>query len=173
MDTDVKEEQIIRQPEKELLAWKSPSRLFKKRDKEFFINIGVIVLFLVVILVLAQEFMFILAVLSIVFFVYVVSTIPPEDVEHRITTLGIESAGRYYRWEELTDFWFEEQWGQIKIMIQSPIRGKIMIILGSVDKTQVKEAISRYIPYRDKPQKTWMDNAGSWISEKIPLDKPV
>ena len=84
-----------------LLLWSSPARLFKKRDKEYFTNIGAIVFLLVVILVFAREFVLIAAVLSIVFLVYVLSTVPPENVEHKITNLGIESAGHYYRWEEL------------------------------------------------------------------------
>jgi hypothetical protein len=170
MDTEDKKEI---KPEEELLAWNSPSRLFKKRDREYFINIAVIVFFLVVILVFAQEFMFILAVLSIVFFVYVTSTVPPEDILHRITTLGVESAGRYYRWGELSEFWFEEQWGQTKIVIQSLTHGRIIMLLGNLDRSNVKEIVSTYIPYRNQPQKTWMDNASSWISEKIPLEKPA
>src|SRR4030042_6030893 len=100
------------------LSWSSPSRLFKKRDKEYFTNIGAIVFLLVVILVFAREFMLIAAVVSIVFLVYVLSTVPPEDVEHSITNLGIDSAGHFYRWEEIADFWFEEQWGQVLLVVR-------------------------------------------------------
>jgi hypothetical protein len=172
MDTGSESSEIKIKPEQSLLVWKSPSRLFKKRDREYFVNIAAIVFLLVVILIFAQEYMFILAVLSIVFFVYVISTVPPEEVEHRITTLGVESSGRYYRWENLKEFWFEEQWGQTKLVINSETHGRITILLGSLGKENIKDIISGYIPYRDQPQKTWMDNASVWISKKIPLDKP-
>src|SRR4030067_3006442 len=81
------------------LRWTSPSRLFKPRNREFFTNIGAIVFLLMVILVFAREFALIAAVLGVVFFIYVTSTVPPEDVEHRLTNLGLDSAGHFYRWE--------------------------------------------------------------------------
>src|SRR3990170_8319283 len=100
------------------LEWSSPSRLFKKRDREYFTNIGAIVFLLVIILVFAREFVLIAAVLSIVFLIYVLSTVPPEEIAHRITNLGIESAGHFYPWETLVDFWFEHQWGQTLLVLR-------------------------------------------------------
>ncbi len=154
------------------LAWVSPSRLFKRRDKEYFTNIGAIVFLLIIILVFAREFLLIAAVVSIVFLVYVLSTVPPEEVSHRITNLGIESAGHYYRWEELSEFWFEEQWGQGTLVLQPALGTRIIILLGAQDKTLVRKLIAQYIPFRENPEKSWVDNASSWLSKKIPLDKP-
>lgn len=153
------------------LTWSSPSRLFKKRDKEFFTNVGAIVFFLVIILIFAREYMFILAILSIVFFIYVTSTVPPENVSHRLTNLGIESAGHFYRWEDLQEFWYEEQWGQVKMVIR-PVYGSLLIVLlGNEDKTKVREIVTKHIPFREQPQKSFIDNAARWLTEKIPLEK--
>ena len=154
------------------LSWHSPSRLFKKRDKEYFTNIGAIVFLLVVILVFAREFLLIAAVVSIVFLIYVLSTVPPEDVTHRITNLGIESAGHFYRWEELADFWFEQQWGQVLLVIRPVFGSRIIILLGVHDRTKVREVVGGHIPYREEPEKSWVDNAASWLTKKIPLEKP-
>ncbi|MBU1181273.1 hypothetical protein KKB64_01310 [Patescibacteria group bacterium] len=154
-----------------LLAWSSPSRLFKKRDREYFTNIGAIVLLLTVILVFAREFVLVAAVLSVVFLVYVLSTVPPEEIKHKITNLGVESAGHFYRWETLADFWFEEQWGQI-ILILRPIFGtRIIILLGDQKRSEVRGLIAKHIPFREQPEKSWVDNAASWLTKKIPLEK--
>ena len=169
-DTETTPDKKIQQ--EVLLAWSSPSRLFKKRDKEYFTNIGAIVFLLVVILVFAREFLLIAAVVSIVFLVYVLSTVPPEEVTHRITNLGVESAGHYYRWEELSEFWFEEQWGQDLLVLRPIIGMRIIILLGVQDKVLVRILIAQYIPFREKPEKSWVDNASSWLSKKIPLEKP-
>lgn len=158
--------------EEELLVWNSPSRLFKRRDREYFTNIGAIVFLLTIILVFAREFLLIAAVLSIVFLIYVLSTVPPEDVKHRLTNLGIESAGHFYRWEELADFWFEEQWGQTIVTLRPVFGPRILILLGAQDRTTVREIVARFIPYREHPDKTWVDNAANWITQKIPLEKP-
>ncbi|MBI5619553.1 hypothetical protein HY950_01190 [Candidatus Gottesmanbacteria bacterium] len=163
----------LKEEQKEVyLSWVSASRLFKKRDKEYFTNIGAIVFLLVIILVFAREFLLIAAVVSIVFLIYVLSTVPPENVEHRITNLGIESAGHFYRWETLAEFWFEEQWGQNILKLRPIIGSHIIILLGTQDKAQVRELVAKHIPFRQQPEKTWVDNAASWLTKKIPLEKP-
>lgn len=156
-----------------LLEWTSPSRLFKKRDKDYFTNIAAIVFLLVVILLFAREFLLIAAILSIVFLVYVLSTVPPENVKHKITNLGIESADYFYRWENLVEFWFEEQWGQTMLMVRPIIGARIIILLGDQSKIEVRELLTKHIPFREKPEKSWVDNAASWLSKKIPLEKPA
>jgi hypothetical protein len=155
-----------------LLSWSAPSRLFKKRDKEYFTNTGAIVFLLIVILVFAREFLLIAAVVSIVFLIYVLSTVPPENVEHQVTNLGIDSVGRFYKWEELVDFWFETQWGQTMLQIRPVTGTRIIILLGHEPKDKVREVVSKYIQYREEPEKTWVDNAATWLSEKVPLEKP-
>lgn len=155
------------------LSWSSPSRLFKKRDKEYFTNIGAIVFLLVVILVFAREFLLVAAVVSIVFLIYVLSTVPPEEVTHTITNLGIESAGHFYRWEELAEFWFEEQWGQTMLVIKPLRETRIIILLGNQAREKVRELIAEHIPFRQEPEKTWVDNAATWLSNKVPLEKPT
>jgi hypothetical protein len=153
-------------------TWSSPSRLFKKRDREYFVNIAAIVFLLSVILVFAREFVLIATVLSIVFLVYVLSTVPPEEVKHRITSLGIESAGHFYRWEEFADFWFEEQWGQTMLVMRPLLQARLIILLGDQSKAKIREYVAKYIPFREQPDRTWIDNAARWMTEKIPLEKP-
>lgn len=170
---DQEAEKRVSSSEEEVIAeWKSPSRLFKKRDREYFINIGAIVFLLSVILVFAREFALIATVLSVVFFIYVLSTVPPEDVKHRITSLGIDSAGRFYRWEEFADFWFEEQWGQVLLVLRPFVSSRLIILLGDQPKSRIREYVAKYIPFREEPDRNWIDNAARWMSEKIPLEKP-
>ncbi len=171
MDNAVKKP--VEKSQEILLAWSSPSRLFKKRDKEYFTNVGAIVFLLVVILLFAREFLLIAAVVSIVFLIYVLSTVPPEEVEHRITNLGLESAGHFYRWNELVEFWFEEQWGQTMLILRPLYGPRIIVLLGSQNQKKIRELLTKYIPFREVPEKTWVDNAASWLSDKIPLEKPT
>lgn len=153
------------------LSWTSPSRLFKRRNKEYFTNIGAIVFLLVVILIFAREFVLVAAVLSIVFLIYVLSTVPPEDIAHRMTDTGIESGGHFYRWEELRAFWFEEQWGQVLCILQPLVGARIIILLGSQDKKEIQGIAEKHIPFLEHPEKSWVENAASWLSKKVPLEK--
>jgi len=162
-----------KQEEKEeiLITWFSPSRLFKRRNPEYFKTIGAIVFLLTIILVFAGEYILVAAVLSVVFLIYVLSTVPPEAVQHRVTNFGIESMGHFYRWDTLAEFWFEEDTGQIMLVIQPMMGTRIMILLGTEEKEKIKTLISKYLPYREAPVKSWVDKASSWLSEKIPLDR--
>jgi len=153
------------------LSWSSPSRLFKKRNAEFYKTIGAIVFLLTIILVFASEFVLVLAMLSIVFLIYVLSTVPPENADHKITNLGIESAGHYYRWEELSEFWFDSQWGQMLLVLNPLIGPRIVILCSDEKKEKVRELLSKHIPFRETPDRTWVDNASSWLSAKIPLER--
>jgi len=153
------------------LAWKSPSRLFKKRDKEFFRNIAAIVFLLLVILFFAREIALILAVVSIAFLVYVFSTVPPEEIEHIITNKGIESGGREYKWETLKTFWFEKQWGQWMVVIVPEAGPRLIMLLADIDKERIKDILIKFLKFEEEPQKTLVDNAGTWLSHKIPLEK--
>lgn len=155
------------------LSWKSPARLFKKRDKDFFRNIAAIVFLLLVILFFAREFPLILAVISITFLVYVFSTVPPEEIEHVVTNKGIETAGKVYKWEELKEFWFEEQWGQEMVTIVPEIGTRIILLLSTVSKDRITDVLTRFIRLEETPQKTFVDNAATWLSKKIPLEKPA
>ncbi len=159
--------------EEVFLAWTSPSRLFKRRDRSYFTNIGAIVFLLTIILVFAREFVLIAAVLSIVFLIYVLSTVPPEEVSHRITNLGIESAGHFYRWEEVIDFWLEEQWGQNMVVLRPYFSPRVFVLLGNEKPEKVRDIMAKHVPFRNEPERTWSDNAASWLSKKIPLDKPA
>lgn len=167
-------EEIVDTNEREevFLEWMAPSRIFKRRDKEYFVNIAAIVFLLSVILVFAREFVLIATVMSVVFLVYVLSTVPPEDIKNRLTNLGLESAGHFYRWEEFIDFWFEEQWGQTMLILRPFAATRVIILLGNQQKTKVRDFIAKYIPYREEPERNWVDNAARWMTEKIPLEKP-
>lgn len=153
------------------LSWKSPSRLYKKRDKEFFRNIAAITFLLLIILFFAKEFPLILAVVAIVFLVYVFSTVPPDTITHTISSKGIETAEREYEWEKLKSFWFEEQWEQKIVTIVMDDGTRLTLLLGDIEADRIKDVISRFIRFYDEPQKTLVDNAASWLSKKVPLDK--
>lgn len=154
-----------------LLTWNAPARLFKRRDKEFYTNIGAIVFLLVIILIFAHEFFLIAAVLSIVFFVYVVSTVPPEEVRHRIINLGLDNAGTLYRWDDLLDFWVEEQWGQVMFIVRQKYGTRLILLVPENHKAKARELLAKHIPFLEKPDKTWVDNAAHWLSHKVPLEK--
>lgn len=158
-----------------ILKWRAPSRLFKKRDRVFFQTVIALVILIGLILFLLKEFLLIGVVLALAFVAYVLATVPPEEIEHRISVKGFETAGIMTRWEDIVEFWFEEKWEQKILVLQKrPGTGfpsRIMAILGTQDYNTVKEKINEYVPFREVPEKTWIDSAADWLHRHLPFEK--
>lgn len=155
-----------------LLSWKSPSHPFKKRNRIFYQTVAALTFLLVVIVFFLHEFMLIGVILSIAFLVYVISTVPPVQVEHKITPLGFENAGRLFRWMELYAFWFEEKWGYKTLVIQTrlPFPAQVRAVVEEVTTEKVREVIGKYLLFWEKPPKSLTDNFSEWLNKKIPLE---
>lgn len=164
--------QVVRpEPLKELLVWKSPTRVFKKRDREFFTTIGAIIALLAIILFFLQEWLLIVLMIALAFYGYVNATIEPDEVEHKLTNRGVVTGGSLYSWAALGRFWFTEKWGQKTLHVENfaGFPGRLVLHLGKIDQKPVKEIVSQYLLH-EKPEKTWTDKASEWLSARVPLE---
>ncbi|MCL5675748.1 MAG: hypothetical protein M1120_01325 [Patescibacteria group bacterium] len=159
---------------KTVMVWKSASRPFKRRDREYFTTIAAIVFLLAVILLFLKEFLLIGVILAFMFVSYVLATVPPEEVDHKITTEGITTGGKSYLWTELKDFYFVQKWGSKILNINTKFKfpGRLIILLGSEEEKRIKEELGKYLSYRESAPITWMDNAADWLSQRVQLEKP-
>lgn len=169
-------EQVSIETKKLLLNWSSPARPFKKRDKDFFTTVATLAVLSIVILLFLQEFLIVLVVFSIVFLVFVLSTIPPETVQHSIFTTGIQTADHFYTWNEFEFYRYEIRWGTDMLVIKtrrSFPSALFMLLDENSSRETIDNLISGVIPKRDDIDNTWMDRASEWLSKKIPLEKNV
>lgn len=155
------------------LSWKSPSRPFKKRDRDFFTTILAMVFLIAVILFFMKEWLLIGAILALSFMVYCLSATSPEEVEHTLTDKGLRSAGHEYPFDRLLDFWFGQKYGSEILYIQTKLRfpPRLIILINSQDKEKIKEILTPRLFYKETPVKNWMDTAAEWLSKKVPLEK--
>lgn len=156
---------------KTLLEWQSVARPFKKRDREVFLTAGAIVALISVILLFVKEFLLIAVVLSLYFVFWVLNTVAPEKVSHKITNKGIKTGEKTYKWEELGRFWFTGKWGNEILNVETKKRfpGMLLILLGP-SKDEVKKILSKYLTF-EKPEKAWLNGAAEWLQKKVPLEK--
>ena len=157
---------------KTLLVWKAPSRVFKKHDREYFTTIASIAILIAIILLFFKEWLLIMVIVAMIFVTYVMATVPPEIVEHKITSLGIVTGSKNYNWEDLKSFWLGEKHSQKILYIDTQIRfpKRLILLLGETNVTEVKKTLSDHLSY-EEPEKTWMDKAGDWLTKNIPLEK--
>lgn len=158
---------------KSVLVWKSASRPFKRRSRDYFTTIAAIVFLISVILLFIKEFLLIGVMLAVMFVSYVLATVEPEEVEHEITTEGVNSGGKTYLWTELKDFFFTARWGSEILNINTKLKfpGRVIILVNETDKENIKKELGKYLSFREKPVITWIDKAADWLSKKVPLEK--
>lgn len=158
---------------KTVLEWKSPSRPFKRRDREYFTTIAAIVFLLGVILLFLKEFLLIGVILAFMFVSYVLATVPPEETDHKVTTEGITTGGKSFLWNELKDFYFTQKWSSPILNVNTKLKfpGRLIILLGNEEEKRIKEELGKYLSFRESPQITWMDKAADWLSKRVQLEK--
>lgn len=157
-----------------LLSWHAPGRPFRKRGREFYMGMLLLMLLVEIILFLFGEYMGMLVVLSLVFVTFALVTIPPHDFHYKISTEGIMIEDHFYLWQELYDFYFKRRDGVdvLHIRTEALFPGELTLTLGSMDRHHVQEILIRYLPYREIVQKTFMEKSGDWLAKTFPLEKP-
>lgn len=159
------------EPEKLLYEWRSPSRPYKKRSKEFYSTIAAIIVLLAIILVFANEFLLLGVTLSLAFLAYVLASVKPDTVAHALTNKGIRTGKRLYRYGELGRFWWDSKWKQQFAQVETPLQfpGQITLLLGEGEVDKIEDILTRYL-IKEKPEPTWADRAADWLQKKVPLE---
>lgn len=157
---------------KTFLSWRAPSRPFKKQDREFWTTVLAIVFLISLILLFVKEWLLIATIMALTFVYYVLSTVPPEEVEYRLTNRGVRFAQAEYLWESFYRFWVSEKWGQkiLNLEGRAGMGGRLMLMLGNQDEGVVKEIVNKYLLYEEAPP-TFFDKASEWLAKKIPINK--
>jgi len=150
-----------------LLSWKSPQRLFTPLDKRRYMYVLACVVALCVVLLLLGQYWFMAAILAVMFFMYVMGTIPPVDVDHIVTNIGIETAGAVYVWEYLIDYWFSRREGQLILNVDTSLSfpGRIIMLVSDKDFSRVNEVFKGKLLYKDlrKQGRLSVIIDGAWV----------
>lgn len=156
------------------LAWKAPSRPFRKKDRSYYTTIAIIVVLLILIAVLAQETLLIGVLLALAFVAYVLGFVPPEDIDYKISSQGITIEDHFYFWDEMDSFWFSEKEGQRILHVLTHLRfpGQLMLVLGGEDEEKVKRTVAMFLPFHEIAPKSFIDNWAEKLQKHFPLETP-
>lgn len=158
------------QKEEALFSWTAPSRPFKKRNREFFTTVAALAFLIGLIFFFLEGALTVAVVIAIVFLVYVLSTVQPEDVSCVVTNKGINFAGKKYPWSQLVRFWFTTRFGHNLLVFQTVnIPGRVEMVVLETDKEKIKEVLEDYLVYEEVAP-SFLDKAASWFSKRIPLE---
>lgn len=159
--------------EEDLFTWRAPVRPFKRRDRQFFTTVGAIAVLVGLIMFLLEGLLPVAVIAALYFLLYVLSTIPPEEVEHKLTNKGLYFAGKKYSWDELTRFWFSDRFGTFgtELLIVEAARApwRLEMVIQSQDKERLRREIEERLVYEEAAP-NFLDKAASWLSKRVQLE---
>lgn len=151
---------------KTLYQWASASHVFIPRGKRWITNLTLITFLIILVIVFAQQFLIIAPVLAVAFLAYILASVPPDNIEHKITTQGLITGKHNYLWEELYDFWFVEKHGHTILNFDTLVRfpGRLMLVVDNKEKDKIKNILIKFLPFREVPERTWIDSLSDSLS---------
>lgn len=157
--------------EQVLLSWRSSERLFKARSKEFYSTIVVLAVLISIIMFFIEGLMPVFVIWAFVFVVYATTKTLPAEADHQLTSWGIRTGGKLYRFNQMVLFWLEEKWERSVLrIILSNFPGQLILIVNKTDEEKIKKILADNRVTMQKPEPSATDKAVKWLSEKIPLD---
>lgn len=157
-----------------VFKWKAPLRAYKKRGGyvlRFYIAVSLLLSFIVFFF---GDKILVIPIITVFFLFYVLTITPPPDVDNKITTFGIESAGITLRWEFLSHFYFRKKFGLevLTLVSHAPYYYHTYLIVPDQKiKTRLIGLLSQHLIYMEKLQRSFTDNAVDWLSNLIPDDE--
>jgi hypothetical protein len=157
--------------EKSLFEWNAPERAFQKRDRDFWITAIAILVLVSVILFFIKEMFLIIALGSVLFLYYVLSTVPPESCRYKITNRGLYFGEVFYPWNLVSRFWFKTSLSSQLIEFETNLRfpRQISLVINSGDQDTLKKIILKRLPMIESSP-TFVDKLTKWFSERLPLE---
>jgi hypothetical protein len=169
-NTPQNESGFVKKPdlEKDLVTWVAPSRPFKRRDKQFYLTTISIAGIVCLILFLAEGAMPVILIISLIFLYYVMSTVPPENIEYKITNKGIKILGKRTDWQNLGRFWFIKRYdNEILVVETNFLPNRMEMVIDSSKKEEINKKLSDYLVYEEISPSN-LDKAIDWFSKKLP-----
>jgi hypothetical protein len=157
-----------------IYSWKAPLRPYKKRSKlilRFYVALS---LLLSLIIFFFGDKILLLPIWSILFLFYTLTITPPPEVENKITTFGIESAGVIASWENLSHFYFGRRFGfdTLTIVSQPPFFYHFYLVIPNNEvKEKVFSILTQHLIYQEKPKKTLTDKIADFFLSLLPEEE--
>ena len=162
---------VRREPERDLVVWSAPARPFKKKDRQFYVTVFAIAGLVGLVLFLAEGWMPVILLVSLLFLYYILNTVQPETIDYKITTRGIYLAKKITVWNLLSRFWFSKRGDYELLNIETfTFPGRIEFVIPVEKKEEIRKALSSYL-LEEEVSPSALDKATNWFAKKLPGNK--
>ncbi|MDD3474951.1 MAG: hypothetical protein PHP08_03590 [Candidatus Dojkabacteria bacterium] len=176
IEENVKLEENSSQPKKvvqniKLFEWEAPDRYeYSFNDKSFIVIIA-ISLVLILFLAILHKYFLMAALISFLFFLYVVFSTKPMKVKHKITARGIDFNNKLYEWYMFDNFYFTKRKDQNFLIVNTKLRfpTSLIMLLDEQDRLPLFLLLQEYVLYKDIKKQNRLEKIS--FGEYIPLEK--
>lgn len=89
-----------------LYEWTEDERMWSQKDRAWYISYTLFFLVIMAMAAIWRSYVFIVTIMAFMFLWFTQAAIPPEKITTRITTLGIKTYGKIFKWKNIKFFWF-------------------------------------------------------------------
>lgn len=157
---------------RDLLTWTSPARPYRKKDRSYFITALTLIVLISFLSFLIGTPLLAGALFALFFVVFVLDAVPPEVINHKISTQGITTANHFYHWYDLDSFWLGEKDSNNILYVRTHFRfpSLLMLVLGPISEDQIKKICARFLPFQEIAPKSIMDDWAHSLQKHFPLE---
>lgn len=149
---------ITSDPIQYLFAWKSPERIWKLKDRSWYVIYSFFFVVLITLLAIMGDVILIVLIMAFALLWFVQGSIEPQEVEHIITTIGIKTFNKLYKWKDIQDFWFSKKDDHILLNLdlyiednhESEFKKRISLIVNKEEQEYIFDILIKTLDYADK-----------------------
>ncbi len=159
--------------EKVWYSWQAPVRAFRRQDTQFWTTILSILALVAIIFFFAKDFLVIIPAASAIFLYYVLSSVPPETGENKITNRGVYFGPNFFPWSQISHFWLNKTGDDHALYLEtfSPnlFNRQVVLLVPSSEVDQIKELCLRNIPLVENPPR-FIDRFTESLGKLLPFE---
>jgi hypothetical protein len=137
---------------KVIFKWKAPMRVYRKHHNQDYLMVAFITLPLLTFFTIVGQYMLVAATIALIFLTFILWSIKPTIVQHKITTLGVYSIDRLYKWENLESYWVSKIQNLYVLNIETnnlQFLGNLVLLLGKKeDAKKVHNILQDWLEYK-------------------------
>jgi hypothetical protein len=172
----VKLEEDSSQPKKvvqniKLFEWEAPDRYEYSFDNKSFVVVIALSLVLILFLAILGKYFLMAALISLLFFIYVVFSTKPNMIKNRITARGVEYDDKLYEWFMLDSFYFTKKKEQNFLIVNTKLSfpSTLIMLLDEKDRLPIFLLLQEYVLYKDIRKQGRLEKMS--FGEYLPLEK--
>lgn len=157
-------------PKESYFVWSAPGRaIHKGYNEKLMRTFAIIGVFVALFLVILQEYLLILVVVSMIFVGHVLAKTPPEDSKFELSSYGVSIDDQTYYWHELRRFFFFNQDGY-KVLAIDLINGfpsRLFLTINEADLSKIQEILGQRLQFLESVPETLLDKTYKSVSSKF------